>query len=1544
MLDFLTADHLGDPSTQLAQASHSAEDLPRTLHTPDASSGGSAKVPPHIPLVHASRQLKLDMAAAHSKVPQTRRIDLCERVRVGVEPLTDRLTMFGSMQSSSNYSLAGSVVIEVPKFTVPRLSSLAAVARDGMTTDNPSVHVESLTVRFTGYSVYVDATGRFNAIKLAEVAQELLQPQGFACPVEIVATGEQLTSPEGTSAEQEMLKYETEFDLSIPGWLPASQRSRFGATFYCVQATAIVEGHAILSALSGFDGMVGSDQSPGLNSATSLESELRQGPDARSPVERKGSAQSSPASARGKTKNTWLNKTAKQLQLRTSKKSPIADLGPSGSKDAIKAPGQEDPLFTKTSEAINQLLPNGQHSIKGECLSILVRRCRDIVPVPVARLARLATASQVMRAEGRASSLSRSMMELARLQEADDSAVTSTAVPTSDSAAPVRPHLPASVSAPMSLAANTEQASSQPDGDSLAPVDAANLGAITNSSDAAANVAHAQSTQTLAPSPRIDSASREWNAEPRPNPSEDRELIAMTSRVPSAFDAPRDPAKLAAASLTPSATMPNLPSSMSRASSLLDPRFGNAQSPPRSSSRPAPISRSAAPLRHFVHRPTINLPPGLGVPPDDDANGGLNFSLTLSLPSHVHVAGPKSDVLSFGVSIEVGRTKGWEALRNWGGLRLKDMELVCLQTERHSSMPSRSFQSAFPVPPQPNKVDACDMPVVTSWRKTLSATDEGLMAMEMRLRRSYDRSLVLNHISLANQGKAPHPVEHNVERIRTTIVGPPPFALPKREQGSGKKDGEASEKGKARVDFNNGDAADAPGGSSRSPQRGSPAGSGTNTPDGTSQSAGLGSSLRAAFAPTAVVNPGQRWSAMQPTSRVLARSNNSSSSSLRQAFGGSDGSSAMQPAPRSAAAGSATVGATAGSRRPIPFDRGATNLIASSSAGNGADKVDADEQEGMGIAVATQSSQAGARGSAAAVDRSTSNGDASVAAREAQPPAPANTAPRMGVTSTVSTRSGAAAGTQSPPRRSRFETAISRLSTFATSMLEQPTEAVLAASNPDLRASGSARSSANGAQAASLRATYAFSGDDGQGVDLTKGRVRMTINLPLVSNDAEAARKAGSAQLIPDFESPYVRIRHKLKVKLGFGLNGNVTTAKNGEEWAQALVMCLPVRFTEAPPREVQEQFGPVDIVPANPRSTDPGASLPNRGRQSTAAGTSEPGSEAVNGSSEAPASSDSGLPQPFAEPLLPAYAQLFREDGSRLADEGEDLPRYPGRMSVVGEIDEDPADDTVRAEDHEEEVVQGDTTLQTPNTLSRVDEDPVAPGVSELEGGPVGDSPSYFAMPGSSSGVIDSLLRPSNLGIVPTPMDRTTSLPGPRILTRTTSSSIYGLRPPPLHSTLPGSSIRSTSASYADRSYNAGTKQRVGSSAFDPLPTRPGMRPRSATTASLVTFSRITPAEVLDESLVTNALDDEEDRLDTLPPSHTLESLGGLSQRDGQEDEDEDEEGDSDLNLSGADSPEEDSEAGHNTVGTHGHTRMLEGSDSEAEEEVDEVVVGRAL
>ncbi|TKY88714.1 hypothetical protein EX895_002345 [Sporisorium graminicola] len=1557
MLDFLAVEDSADASPRLAQASLSAEDLPLSMRgaSPTRTSN-FALVPPSMPLLHASRQLKLEAAAARSKTLQPRTIDLCSNVRVSVEPLVDRLTMFGSMQSSSNYSLAGTVVVEVPKLNVPCLSSAAALARDGSTTDDPSVHVEALTIRFTGYSVYVDATGRFNAIKLTEVSQELLQPQGYSCPVQLIETGDpSISDLQNELGSQRILKYETEFDLSIPGWLPSSQRSRFGATFYCVQATALVEGQVILSAVSGFEGP-GSDASYGestnLNLARSLESELSDlgGMEG---SQRDGTRSPPSTSSRSKTKNTWLNKTAKQLQLRTLKKSTGAELEQSslspqsrrgfGPRDGPQLPFDEaDPLFTKTTEACNQLLPSGQHSIKSESLSILIRRCRDVVPVPVARLARLATVSQIMRDAGATPSLSQSMAALAGLQEGADSGLPGLSAGLNGMHLPISASAPAL--APMSLAALASAShSADPDTAQTVPSSIA-----SDANDLTANATgSSQCPAALAPSPRIDELPRSWGTDAAAEDAR-REAAVVMPRVPSAFDAPQDPAKLAAAAsaLTPSATLPNLPTSTSRASSLLDPRFGNANSPPRTSSRAVPTSRSSAPLRHFVHRPTLHLPPELGITPDKAAGGGLNFSLTLSLPSHVHVTGPKSDVLSFGVQIEVGRTEGWEALKKWGGLRLKDMELVCLQTERHSSMPSRSFCAAFPVPPMPNNVDAADLPVVTRVRRTPSGSNgssDAQRAAEERFRQGYDRSLVLGHIALANQGKAPHPAENNVERVRTTIVGPPPFTLQNHGKESGNDERNSSRKGKTRV---GGDATERSNGLSSSPSRGSPAGSGTNTPDGASQSAGLSSSLRAAFAPAAQISAGSRASVMQPLPRALTRSHNSSSSSLRQASQRADGASSLHPRPGSAGgtgqpSDSSSSGPAGRSRRPIPLDfsaSAASETTRSSPPLNGPASNTAEPAD-LSAAVATaMASQDGAHATRSA-SRTQAESPSLVASElgtQRRNPT-GSQATRADVTSTVSTRTGARSAVA--PRRSRFETAMSRLSTFASSMLEQPNEASAAGLSAENRgvtsatASASTTTAATGA-AASLRATYAFSGDDAQGVDLTKGRVRMTINLPLVSSDTDKARKGGSAQLIPDFESPYVRVRHKLKVKLGFGLKSNVASGQDGQDWAQALVMCVPVRFTEAPPKEVQDQFGPVTVR----ASTEDSSETASRSG-TTRATASRTNAAGVEESLEARLHPDAGLPVPFAEPLLPAYAQLFREDGSRLADEGEDLPRYPGRMSVVGEIDEeDPASGTPAYGG------EGDTAiidpLQDASALATVQED----RMSEAEHGSytpdaplnvVGNPFEHVPTTGLPGIGLSTPPRFSSLRSLPTPMDRTASLPGARLLTRTTSSGLHGLRHAASSLAVSGSSQSATASPAAEQSNMAGGRSRAGSSAFDPLPIRPGMRRRSATTASLVSFSRIMPAEVLDEALVTSALDDEEDRMDGLQASDTLNSLDGTRMQGdleimhgiGQDEDMEDDEdnvegladgGEDDEELDGNGSLETDSEAGHAAVDRH--------------------------
>ncbi|SPO48529.1 uncharacterized protein PSANT_06220 [Moesziomyces antarcticus] len=1531
MLDFLATDSPTHNSTthlavQPAPASLSAEHLPASM-----------------PLMQASHQFSLGASASSSSsyAPSSSRhtkVDLCQNVSVSVEPLVDRLTMFGSMQSSSNYSLAGTVVVEVPKLDVPRVSAAAAISPDGSVSDHPAIHVEALTLRFIGYSVYVDATGRYNAIKLAEISQELLQPQGCTCPVPLVEHAD--ASPSHTDAASPTVKYETEFDLSIPGWLPASQRSRFGATFYCVQASATVQGKAVVSALAAFGRRPSDGQSQSINTATSLEAEQREPIAAASAVERKESIQSASTTARPKSKGTWLNKRAKQLQLRSSKKSSPSEAEltssvavgrrGSGSKDVVSASasGERDPLFTKTSEASNQTLPDGQHLLKSECISILVRRCRDVVPVPVARLARLATAGDVASAEDAPPhSLSQSMLALAALQEAPATSNAGLA-PTTPAPTHERPNLPASVSAPTIIAplSNPRQ-----------PLDVPNA----NGTNAATVAGEPTTALTLAPSPRIDAHPARMGLHDAPSTAQssaildaERESRSILPPAPSAFEAPRDPAKLAAATggMTPSATLPNLPSSRSRASSLLDSRFGNANSPPRTSSRSASVGRTSVPMRHFVHRPTLHLPPTLGATPDNEADGSLVFSLTLSLPSHVHVAGPKADVLSFGVQIEAGRTPGWEALRKCGGLRLKDMELVCLQTERHSSMPSRSFVHTFPVPPPPNRVEAADLPVVTASRRSTAASSPAQAAAEKQLRASYDRSLVLGHISLANQGKAPHPIEHNVERVRTTIVGPPPFVLRKRAGDDPERDAaDSSRKGKAMATSRvNSTSAAGPNGTTRSPQQNSPAGSGTNTPDGHSQSAGM-SSLRAAFAPNALATTSRsRGSVMQPAPRALARSNNSSSSSLRAAFQGTDGSGAMQPAPRSGTAGPSSSNAAAPrSRRPIPFEMDLTSGPAGPEAENGTARADGTT-----------------RGEITEMESETPIVPPAWT-REREPGASSTLAARPTITSTVSTRSD----TQSAPRRSRFETAITRLSTFASSMLEQPAESLGGGSGQDVRGgSRSAPRERTEGAAASLRASYAFAGDDGQGVDLNKGRVRMTINLPLVSNDIEAARKAGSAQLIPDFESPYVRVRHKLKVKLGFGMKSNVATGPDGEDWVQALVMCVPVRFTEAPPREVQEQFGPVNGLAGTPRAARSGSqSAPDRGRDAADTVTASTG--AITGDDATAAQSASGAAPPFVEPLLPAYAQLFREDGSRLADEGEDLPRYPGRMSVVGEIDEDLGSGAPAAEsEHGGAIAHAE---RAGHSLSTVDEDHASsPRRSSDEMNELAQASTEVSPHATLGSVPDagiSASRSMQLSSVPTPMDRTTSLPGHRMLTRTISTGVFGLRTSPSHPSLPGASQSATASTFKE----AAGKARVGSSAFDPLPGRPGMRRRSATTASLMTFSRITPAEVLDEALVTNALDDEEDRMDPLQPAHTLNGVGGRRGREtlssGQDDDgddgeldvdDDDEEEDAevvhemDLHSDEVDSGVDSSDRGH-------HDAQLSGSGSEIDHDAE---IGRAL
>lgn len=168
-------------------------------------------------------------------------------------------------------------------------------------------------------------------------------------------------------------------------------------------------------------------------------------------------------------------------------------------------------------------------------------------------------------------------------------------------------------------------------------------------------------------------------------------------------------------------------------------------------------------------------------------------------------------------------------------------------------------------------------------------------------------------------------------------------------------------------------------------------------------------------------------------------------------------------------------------------------------------------------------------------------------------------------------------------------------------------------------------------------------------MDVARGRMRMGISLPLIAS-RESVREADNLAmarrinpqavdpdivaplLMADFEGPFARVRHKLSVKLVFGFPPS--PAKGGfapTEWTQSLVASVPIRFTDPLPNELRKHFEPALL----PHHISPQATL--------SAGVEEQQPDA-----------------PLA-PILPAYTQLFREDGSRLADEGEDLPRYPG-------------------------------------------------------------------------------------------------------------------------------------------------------------------------------------------------------------------------------------------------------------------------------------------
>ncbi|WFD34926.1 hypothetical protein MCUN1_001772 [Malassezia cuniculi] len=224
-----------------------------------------------------------------------------------------------------------------------------------------------------------------------------------------------------------------------------------------------------------------------------------------------------------------------------------------------------------------------------------------------------------------------------------------------------------------------------------------------------------------------------------------------------------------------------------------------------------------------------------------------------------------------------------------------------------------------------------------------------------------------------------------------------------------------------------------------------------------------------------------------------------------------------------------------------------------------------------------------------------------------------------------------------PPLRKRvYSGALSRLSSFAAAIRDTGDQPREPGTHRNSISSQSRRESHDRSRDF-IKASYEFEGRDGQGLELTKRRERLSFSLPLTPSSSQRSRSLGTVQLLPDYESPHVRIRHKLKVKLTFGFGAAGSPS-------QSLVLCVPARFTEAPANEALAQASPIVFPPAArsciPAEGAPATAVPAAYTHATRAPEAGPNLEGV--------------------PYLPAYTQLFREDGSRLGDSLEELPQYP--------------------------------------------------------------------------------------------------------------------------------------------------------------------------------------------------------------------------------------------------------------------------------------------
>ncbi|CEH18915.1 Protein tyrosine kinase 9/actin monomer-binding protein [Ceraceosorus bombacis] len=546
--------------------------------------------------------------------------DSSSNLQLRVMPVSESLVMFGSTHTSANYSVSGRLVLTIPlrkstsRIAEPPEGNVKGTnegAATGFGAKPTELRVTSLRVYFAGYAHYVDHSGRFSALRLADVQEELL-PQGYDLPL---SSGQAHAS---TSAA----KYDIEFTLGVPGWLPASITTRFGGNFYCLRAEATYvdltrnssftarssSTNVLPSEIATFGGLLPSQSAPSglLLGGSSLRSPYASGDD-RSANASGDEHQATRAPATSSNRH--------------------AHARDADSASSPRSNGRALPSPLQPTESTQDRAPDQSRSWLGKRGRLL-------------RVRASMSPSSPLRTSANSSFAGEPAQRLPTLVPHSDLHVVS---PQGDCTR--RQTMPPETSRQQQYNLHTLNA--------------------------------------------VDSDSQPPRRPDEPVP------VGILPIAPDVFSAPSDPAKLAQLTRPPSAPQ--------RASSVPMPEGSTSSQPsgPASVTNTHPMAQGTsvagssrqpqAAMRHFLHRPVLHPPADSGITPQEcDKDGGLPFSLTLSLPSHVQVDGPKSDMLSFGVQIEVGRTPGWSKVRDLGGLRLRDMELVCLQSERHTSVASRT--------------------------------------------------------------------------------------------------------------------------------------------------------------------------------------------------------------------------------------------------------------------------------------------------------------------------------------------------------------------------------------------------------------------------------------------------------------------------------------------------------------------------------------------------------------------------------------------------------------------------------------------------------------------------------------------------------------------------------------------------------------------------------------------------------------------------------------------------------------------------------------